>query len=199
MRSFLGGLAFLFLTAISVHAQMPGSTAKNKYGFYVQLGMDANYPLHDDMIRSHRLGVGVSLLAAYQVSPGYSTGLRVRYAYHLERKDYPANYAGTEISKLPFSVLTFQWNNQVPVFRSWLAGIDLGYGFADTKGAPKVGLGWVQEYDGCALNYFTTSFYLGKRITAMKKYDIMLSLFLDDLFGEKHAENFGGIRLEIRL
>jgi hypothetical protein len=117
----------------------------------------------------------------------------------MERNSYPENYTGTEISKLPFSILTFQWNNQVPVFRTWLAGVDLGYGIADTKGAPKVGLGWVQEYDGCARNYFATSFYLGKRITAMRKYDMMFSIFFDNLFGEKHAENFGGLRVEVRL
>jgi hypothetical protein len=199
MKRLLLGLVLCCFCALNIHAQKHNSAEARKVGFFVQPGVDLNYPLHDDMIRSHRLGVGVSFLAAYQVSPKYSTGLRLRYAYHLERQDYPEDYAGTEISKLPFSVLTFQWNNQVPVFRSWLAGIDLGYGIADTKGAPKVGLGWVQEYDGCARNYVATSFYLGKRVIAMDKYDILLSMFFDNLFGEKHAENFGGIRMEIRL
>ncbi len=196
MKWSIVGLLLLCFCSDSLQAQIPGS---EKRGFYFQPGFDINYPLHDDMIRSHRLGVGVSLLAGYQVTHKYATGLRIRYAYHMERKSYPEDYTGTEISKLPFSVLTFQWNNQVPVFRSCLAGIDLGYGMADTKGAPKVGLGWVQEYDGCVRNYFATSLYLGKRMKAMEKYDMMVSIFFDNLFGEKHAENFGGIRMEIRL
>jgi len=199
MKRFLLGLTLWCICSSSLQAQVSGFANPDRRGFYFQPGFDVNYPLHDDMIRSHRLGVGVSLLAAYQVSSKYSTGLRLRYAYHLERKDYPEDYTGTELSKLPFSVLTFQWNNQVPVFRSWLGGIDLGYGLADTKGAPKVGLGWVQEYDGCVRNYFATSLYLGKRFNAMGKYNVMMSFFLDNLFGEKHAENFGGLRMEIRL
>jgi len=60
-------------------------------------------------------------------------------------------------------------------------------------------LGWIHEYDGCAVYYFATSIYPAKRIAAMKKYDIMLSLFLDNHFGEKDAENFGGLRIETRF
>lgn len=183
---------------VSAHAQTESPQKKTQHAWFFQPGCNLNYPLHDDMIRSHRLGAGLSLMGGRTFTPKYSGGIRLGYDYHWPRNHYPDDYNGSDTSRLPFSVLTFQWCNIFSFRKHWYAGLDMGYGLPDTKGSSG-GLGWIQEYDGNTRNYLATSLSFGKNLAPSSKMPLLLSIMLENLFGEGHAENMLKLRLEIRL
>ena len=114
------------------------------------------------MIRTHRLGAGLSVLGGYQFSRRYAGGLRVGFDYHWTRKHFPEDYTGNGGGRLPYSILSIQWSNLFFWKNNWIGGLDMGYGLPDTKGLSG-GLGWIQEYDGETRNFLATTLSLGKK------------------------------------
>lgn len=197
MKRLMTICAYLCLVVFHASAQEPVQVRIERK-FFLQTGVNLNYPLHDDMIQTHRLGAGLGVLGGYRFNPNYGGGIRVGFDYHWPRRHFPENYSGNNGGRLAYSILTIQWSNMFFWKKNWIGGLDMGYGLPDTKGQSG-GLGWIEEYDGVTRNYLATTLSLGKIITPKWKSPLIISLVYENLFGEGHAESMGKLRLECRF
>jgi hypothetical protein len=72
-------------------------------------------------------------------------------------------------------------------------------GILHTIGTTRVGLGWVEEYDGWTKYGVTSSIYIGHPIFINYKNIGNWAIVWDHLYAERHAENFAGLRLNFNI
>lgn len=170
--------------------------AQSKKWFF-EKGIYISTPAHDDMWRTHRIGTGADWYAGYQRSKKTTFGIRLTYDYYWERKHFPARYKIPDAAKKAFTVASLRAGIQHQKNKKWFYGIETGSGILHTCGATRIGLGWVEEYDGWTKYALVSSIYFGRNVYIKFKKTGNLTLAWTHVYAERHAENFAGIRLNI--
>src|SRR3970040_1162624 len=58
--------------------------------YVLESGINLSLPVHIQMYRSHRLGIGINLRIAEKITSTTECGIRVEYDYRFTKKNHPA-------------------------------------------------------------------------------------------------------------
>ena len=163
--------------------------------FTLESGINISLPVHIQMYRSHRLGIGVNLRIAEKITPTTEFGLRAEYDYRFTKKTHPAVPSESTVKERAlyrnFSLFAIKPNIQFNLKSNWCLGAESGVGYAISDEDPKIGLGFVDEYNGPTRFGSCSGIYLGKYFSK-NKYNI--SLNLTNFIAHGHAENTLGLK-----
>lgn len=161
----------------------------------LESGFNLSLPVHIEMYRSHRLGIGVNLRVAEKITPTTEFGLRAEYDYRFTKKNLPAVPPESTVKERAlyrnFSLFAIKPNIQFNLKSNWCLGAESGVGYAISDEDPKIGLGFVDEYNGPTRFGSCSGIYVGKYFSK-KKYNI--SLNLTNFIAHGHAENTLGLK-----
>ncbi|MFE3868816.1 hypothetical protein ACFX5E_12130 [Flavobacterium sp. LS2P90] len=163
--------------------------------FVLESGINLSLPVHIEMYRSHRLGIGVNLRIAEKITPTTEFGLRAEYDYRFTKKNHPEVPPESTVKERAlyrnFSLFALKPNIQVNLKSNWFLGAESGVGYAISDEDPKIGLGFVNEFNGPTRYGSCSGLYLGKYIP---KYKMNISLNLTNFIAHGHAENTLGLK-----
>jgi hypothetical protein len=195
----------LFAIQFCIAQQMPEKETTNELdkSIFVEGGVNLSVPVHIEMYRSHRMGIGVNLRAARKISEKTEFGLRAEYDYRFARnispdlsdiKD-PFDEAKKRALYKNFGLFAVKPNVQFYFRRQWFLGLETGVGYAISDQNRSIGLGFVSEYSGEARFGWCSGIYLGKYFSygnIPRQFGI--SLNLTNFVLKAHAENTLGLK-----
>jgi hypothetical protein len=177
--------------------QKPSNSIILETGIYLSL------PVHIEMYRTHRLGIGLTFRAAKKITTKTDIGVRLDYDYRFAR-DLPPDFTNVHSPEEEtieralhrnFSLICIKPNVQFNLKSRWFLGLETGVGYAISDENGKIGLGFVSEYAGEAQFGFCSGAYLGKYFSLdHKKKDFGISLNLTNFVSHGHAENSLGLK-----
>jgi hypothetical protein len=163
--------------------------------FVLEAGINLSLPVHIQMYRSHRLGIGVNLRIAEKITSTTDFGIRAEYDYRFTKKNHPAVPTESTVEERAlyrnFSLFAIKPNIQFNLKRNWNLGAESGVGYAISDEDPKIGLGFVSEFNGPTRFGSCSGLYLGKYFP---KYKMTVSLNLTNFVAHGHAENTLGLK-----
>jgi len=163
--------------------------------YVLESGINLSLPVHIQMYRSHRLGIGINLRIAEKITSTTEFGIRVEYDYRFTRKNYPAVPPESTVKERAlyrnFSIFAIKPNIQFNLKRNWCLGAESGVGYAISDEDPKIGLGFVSEFNGPTRFGSCSGIYLGKYFSKNK---VNVSLNLTNFVAHGHAENTLGLK-----
>jgi hypothetical protein len=163
--------------------------------FVLESGINLSLPVHIQMYRSHRLGIGVNLRAAEKITPTTEFGVRAEYDYRFTKKNHPDVPPESTVKERAlyrnFSLFAIKPNIQFNLKSNWCLGAESGVGYAISDEDPKIGLGFVDEYNGPTRFGSCSGIYLGKYLANDK---LNISLNLTNFIAHGHAENTLGLK-----
>jgi hypothetical protein len=163
--------------------------------FVLETGINLSLPVHIEMYRSHRLGIGVNLRIAEKLTSTTEFGLRAEYDYRFTKKNHPEvppeNTVAERALYRNFSLFAIKPNIQFNLKSNWCLGAESGVGYAISDEDPKIGLGFVAEFNGPTRFGSCSGLYLGKYLAKNK---LNISLNLTSFIAHGHAENTLGLK-----
>jgi hypothetical protein len=163
--------------------------------FVLESGINLSLPVHIQMYRSHRLGIGVNLRVAEKITSTTEFGVRAEYDYRFTKKNHPAVPPESTVKERAlyrnFSLFAIKPNIQFNLKRNWSLGAESGVGYAISDEDPKIGLGFVDEFNGPTRFGSCSGIYLGKYLYKNK---LNISLNLTNFIAHGHAENTLGLK-----
>ncbi|HEY4618669.1 MAG TPA: hypothetical protein VIH09_10795 [Flavobacterium sp.] len=170
---------------------------------FLEAGINFSVPVHIQMYRSHRVGIGLNARAAKRLSPKTELGIRAEYDYRFARNISPdlsdIKDPFDEIKKRAlcrnYGLIAVKPNVQFYFRRQWFLGLESGVGYAISDENSSIGLGFVSEYGGNARFGWCSGIYLGKYFSngnIPRQFGI--SLNLTNFVLKAHAENILGLK-----
>jgi hypothetical protein len=170
---------------------------------FLEGGFNLSVPVHIQMYRSHRVGIGLNLRAAKKISEKTELGIRAEYDYRFARNISPdlsdIKDPFDEVKKRAlcrnFGLFAVKPNMQFYFKRQWFLGLESGIGYAISDENSSIGLGFVDEYSGDARFGWCSGIYLGKYFphgNVPRQFGI--SLNLTNYVLKAHAENTLGLK-----
>ncbi|MEZ7497767.1 hypothetical protein QO200_03350 [Flavobacterium sp. Arc3] len=197
--ALLSVITILLFTHLAVAQQLEHQTAVPDYSKTLLLegGLNLSLPVHIQMYRTHRVGVGINIRASKKISPKTELGIRGEYDYRFVRNigsDTTGTAEGRALHK-NFSLFALKPNVQFSFGRNWFLGAETGVGFAISDENNRIGLGFISEYNGEAQFGSCSGIYLGKYfITGTNDRKLGISLNLTNFIAKGHAENTLGLK-----
>lgn len=184
-------------------ASLQQTTNELENPIFLEAGFNISLPVHIQMYRSHRVGIGVNIRAAKRISEKAELGIRAEYDYRFARNiapdlsDIQGPFDETKKRALykNFGLFAVKPNLQFYFRRQWFLGLESGIGYAISDENSSIGLGFVSEYSGDARFGWCSGINLGKYFSydsVPRKFGISLNLTNFVLKG--HAENTLGIK-----
>jgi len=192
-------ITMLLFTHLIVAQQLEQQIAIPDYSKTLLLegGLNLSVPVHIQMYRTHRVGIGVNVRVSKKISPKTELGIRGEYDYRFVRNigpDTTGTVRGRALHK-NFSLFALKPNVQFELRRNWFLGIETGVGFAISDENNRIGLGFISEYNGEAQFGSCSGIYLGKYFTAWaNQRKLGISLNLTNFVAKGHAENTLGLK-----
>jgi uncharacterized protein YxeA len=163
--------------------------------FVLESGINLSLPVHIQMYRSHRLGIGINLRIAEKITSTTEFGVRAEYDYRFTKKNHPAVPLESTVKERAlyrnFSLFAIKPNIQFNLNSNWFLGAESGVGYAISDEDPKIGLGFVSEFNGPTRFGSCSGIYLGKYFPKDK---LNISLNLTNFVAHGHAENTLGLK-----
>nr|WP_314897549.1 hypothetical protein [uncultured Flavobacterium sp.] len=160
--------------------------------FVLESGINLSLPVHIQMYRSHRLGIGVNLRAAEKITSTTEFGVRAEYDYRFTKKNHPDVPPESTVKERAlyknFNLFCIKPNIQFNLNSNWCLGAESGVGYAISDEDPKIGLGFVSEFNGPTRFGSCSGIYLGKY------FPMNISLNLTNFVAHGHAENTLGLK-----
>lgn len=192
-------ITMLLYTHLTVAQQLDKKTAIRDYSKTLLLegGLNLSVPVHIQMYRSHRVGIGVNVRVSKKISPKTELGIRGEYDYRFARGNGPdtTDTASGRALHKNFSLFALKPNMQFELRKNWCLGIETGVGYALSDENNSIGLGFISEYNGEAQFGSCSGIYLGKYFTAgANDRTLGISLNLTNFVAKGHAENTLGLK-----
>ncbi|MFV5701073.1 hypothetical protein ACM55F_04285 [Flavobacterium sp. XS2P12] len=163
--------------------------------FVLESGINLSLPVHIEMYRSHRLAIGINLRVAEKITSTTEFGVRAEYDYRFTKKNHPDVPPESPVKERAlyknFSLFCIKPNIQFNLNSNWCLGAESGVGYAISDEDPKIGLGFVSEFNGPTRFGSCSGIYLGKYFP---KYKLNISLNLTNFVAHGHAENTLGLK-----
>jgi hypothetical protein len=171
---------------------------------YLESGINLSIPAHDDMMKTHLITIGFNVKAAKKISKKWDMGIRAEYDYRFTRKNIGDITAESTLKERAlhtnFSLISIKPGVQYNFNSKFYCGAETGIGYAISDYNSKIGLGFVEEYDGHTQFGSCSGLYLGKYyLIGPKDQKIGLSLSWTNFFAEDHSENSIGIKINFRI
>lgn len=195
----------LFAVQFCIAQQTPEKKVANELdkSIFVEAGLNLSVPVHIQMYRSHRVGIGVNVRAARKISRKTELGIRAEYDYRFARNISPdlsdIENPFDEIKKRAlyrnFGLIAVKPNIQFYFRRQWFLGLESGIGYAISDENSSIGMGFVSEYSGNARFGWCSGINFGKYFpngSIPRQFGISLNLTNYVLKG--HAENILGLK-----
>lgn len=178
-------------------------TKKVKKTFYFETGVNASLPVHIQMYRSHRLGIGVNARVGKTISNKLELGIRLDYDYRFIKKNSriltPESSLEERAVHNNFSLICIKPNIQYNMNSNWFMGAESGMVFAISDEDPKIGMGFVSEYASDQQFGICSGLYVGKYfLIHSKKNKLGISMNLIQFLALGHAENSLGFKINYR-
>lgn len=192
-------ITMLLFSTISIAQQLDDQLVSNdnSKSLLVEGGINLSLPVHIEMYRTHRVGIGINVRVSKKISPRTELGIRGEYDYRFVRNipaDTTATVAGRALHK-NFSLFALKPNVQFAFRRNWFLGLETGVGFAISDENNSIGFGFVSEYNEGQQFGSCSGMYLGKYfIIGSKQKQIGVSLNLTNFLANGHAENTLGLK-----
>lgn len=191
------------LVGQSIYAQNKTENAIlsiDKKPIYVEAGVNLSIPAHDDLMRSHLIAIGFNARTAKKISEKWELGIRAEYDYRFARKVIGYITAESTLKERAkhsnFSLMSIKPSVQYNFNSTFYCGIETGVGYAISDYDSKIGLGFVEEYDGHTQFGSCSGLYIGKYyLIGSKDRKMGLSLSWTNFLAEDHAENSIGLKL----
>ena len=180
-------------------------SAQEKKPFYIEAGINLSLPVHIEMYRTHRLGIGINARAAKRISNLTEIGLRFEYDYRFIKKNSdqkltPQSSTLEIASHSNFSLFCLKPNMQFNTKSNWFLGLETGIGYVISDADPKIGFGFVEEYNDPQPLGSCSGIYLGKYfLVGSNDKELGLSLNLTNFVANWHAENTLGLKITYRF
>lgn len=183
----------------------PQQAAENEIdkGIFLEAGLNISVPVHIEMYRSHRAGIGVNFRAAKNISPKTDIGIRAEYDYRFAR-NIPPDFSNTQTPEEKtkeralhknFGLIAIKPNVQFDLPQQWFLGLESGIGYAISDENGSIGMGFVSEFSGDARFGWCSGIYVGKYFpneNTTRQFGI--SLNLTNFVLKAHAENTLGLK-----
>jgi hypothetical protein len=194
---FTTSILLLFVQFLFAQKEQESLISPNqKKRIYLESGLNISLPVHIDMYRTHRLGIGINARVSKNITQRWALGIRAEYDYRFAKRNNQ-DTTRPSASHRNFSLICIKPNVQFTLKESrWYWGLETGLGYAISDEGSETGLGFVSEYsDGtqfgsCSGLYFGKYFMLGHQ-----KRILGLSLNLTNFLAQGHAENTLGIKI----
>jgi hypothetical protein len=182
-------VCLILLISTIINAQ---NTFVNKY---LEVGINFSTPAHDDLLLTHSHAIGFSIRKVKVITMKLALGIRAEYEYRFAKKYDKNSIIPKNASNRGFSLFSIKPNIQFNLRNQWFWGAETGLGYVISDYNNKIGLGFIEEYDGCTQFGSCSGLYIGKFISMRSsKTPLNLSLYWSNFFSENHAENFVGLR-----
>lgn len=195
----------LFAIQFCIAQQTPEKEITEEFNnaIFFEAGLNISVPVHIQMYRSHRVGIGLNVRAAKQISPKTELGIRAEYDYRFAR-NIPPDLSGIQSQEdevkeralhKNFGLIAVKPNMQLYFSHQWFMGLETGIGYAISDENGGIGLGFVSEYSGDARFGWCSGVYLGKYFSngnIPRQFGI--SLNLTNFVLKAHAENTLGLK-----
>lgn len=196
---------FLFVIQFCIAQQTPQKETTNELdrSIFLEGGFNLSLPVHIEMYRSHRVGIGLNLRAAKKISRKTELGVRAEYDYRFAR-NIPSDFSDVQSEEdaikqralhKNFGLIAVKPNAQFYFRRQWFLGLESGIGYAISDENSSIGMGFVSEYSGDARFGWCSGIYLGKYFSngsIARQFGISLNFTNYVLKG--HAENTLGLK-----
>src|SRR3970282_2741444 len=163
--------------------------------YVLESGINLSLPVHIQMYRSHRLGIGINLRVAEKITSTTEFVVRAEYDYRFTKKNHPDVPPESTVKERAlyrnFSLFSIKPNIQFNLNSNWCLGAESGVGYAISDEDPKIGLGFVSEFNGPTRFGSCSGIYLGKYFPKDK---LNISLNLTNFVAHSHAENTLGLK-----
>jgi hypothetical protein len=200
-------LCTILLGNLFVFAQNQNQTERllhKKELIYLEGGINMSLPVHIQMYRSHRLAIGINLRAAKPISSKTELGVRFEFDYRFIKENSrnltPESTLEERALHSNFSLITIKSNFQFNWNSHWFLGAETGIGYAISDEDPKIGLGFISEYDSSEQFGSCSGLYIGRYFTVKnQKKKLGISLSFTNFVANWHAENSLGLKFNYRL
>ena len=192
MKKFSTDITIIMLFLL---VQFASAQKERNNSLIVESGINLSLPVHIEMYRSHRLGIGVNLRVAEKISRRTDFGIRAEYDYRFTKKNHPAIPRESTVAERAlyrnFSLFALKPSVQFNLNSHWCFGAESGVGYAISDEDPHIGLGFVSEFNGPTRFGSCSGIYLGKYLVKNK---LNVSLNLTNYVSHAHAENTLGLK-----
>lgn len=159
-------------------------------------GINFSIPVHDDLLKTHALAVGLNTRIARKYTAKFNFGIRIEYEYRFARTNIQDSLIKSSANYCNFGLICIKPGIQLNLTSGKFWGIETGIGYVISDWNSKTGFGFVEEYDGSTQTGFCATAFFGKYIySGTNKKMGSLSVYCSNFFAERHAENFAGVRL----
>lgn len=196
-------ICFAIQFCIAQQTSQPENANELDKSIFLEGGFNLSVPVHIQMYRSHRAGIGINIRAAKKISKKTELGIRAEYDYRFARNMSPdlsdIQSPFDEIKKRAlyknFGLFAVKPNLQFYFRRQWFLGVETGVGYAISDENSSIGMGFVSEYSGDARFGWCSGINLGKYFSyGEKTRHIGISLNLTNYVLKGHAENILGLK-----
>lgn len=185
----------ILITSFSLlFIQFVFSQNKQDKTFQIESGINISVPVHIEMYRTHRLGIGFNAKISERFSEKLELGIRADYDYRFTNT-YNHDTIKVEASRKNFGIISIKPGVQFNLKSQWFCGVETGLGYAISDENKKIGLGFVSEYRGEAQFGSCSSLYVGKYV----QKDLGFSLNFTNFVANWHAENTLAIKMNYRF
>jgi len=163
-------------------------------------GFNLSLPAHDDLIRTHTLGLGITAMAATRINARWEIGLRAEYDYRFAKKNYPDSVLKFTNKHRGYSVMCLRPGVQYHFKQRYFAGLETGMAYVKLDNDSKTGYGFVEEFDGSTPIGFSLGLYAGKKFNyghEIKK--LAIAVYWQFFYAESHGESIVGLRSAYRF
>ncbi|MFV8369667.1 hypothetical protein [Flavobacterium sp. LB2R40] len=179
-------------------------TSKEAKPVYFEAGINASLPVHIEMYRTHRLGIGFNTRIGKIISRKLELGIRLDYDYRFIRKNTRILTSESTLQERAshnnFSLFCLKPNVQFNMNSKWFWGAETGIGYALSDEDSKIGLGFVSEYASDQQFGWCSGLYLGRYFMINpNKNKLGLSMNLTQFLAHGHAENSLGLKINYRF
>ena len=115
------------------------SQNKQDKTFLIESGINISVPVHIEMYRTHRLGIGFNARVSGRFSEKLELGIRADYDYRFTNK-YNHDTIKVEASRKNFGIISIKPGVQFNLKSQWFWGVETGLGYAISDENKKIGL-----------------------------------------------------------
>lgn len=164
-----------------------------KVGF--EGGINFSLPAHDDLMRTHTLGLGLSARAMMDLNEHWEIGLRAEYDHRFAKRDYPDSVLKFTNKHRDYTIMSLKPGVQFNFRPRYFAGLEAGMAYVKLEGDSKTGFGFVEEFDGSTPIGFMMEVYAGKKFNYVPgRMNLAMSVYWQFFFAETHGESVVGLR-----
>ncbi|MBK7558989.1 MAG: hypothetical protein IPI54_12395 [Chitinophagaceae bacterium] len=172
----------------------PGIILPSKH-ISLDAGFNVSLPAHDDLMRTHTLGMGITARAMVPISKRWNIGIRAEFDHRFAKKNYPDSVLKFTNKHSNYSMMSLKPGVQFNFRPRYFAGLGAGMAYVMLQNDSKTGFGFVEEFDGSTQIGYSMEIYAGKKFNYWHgRKNLALSIYWLFFYAERHGESAVGLR-----